>query len=319
MRRRLLATAAASVILATALVGCSTATDQSAGSVTSQGSGECTVPLSPGMLTNSVELTRMTDSTPSITITGGTDIVNAQRSVIRQAEGAQRQIRGSEVVTTNITVFDAETGATVMPTQLRFLQPIPAELTQTFSEFLASSDAGRLTYMDLAMASLLCASPGEVLAVGMTAEQAITSSLGTEAMVTVIEVVDARELRAEGAQRTLPWGFPAIATTQSGQPGIILPPLDAPAELRIATAIEGDGREIADSDYLLGHVLTVEWGGAVSENSWNSSVAEIGAVGESSYSFRSELSGHSIGSRIVIIEPSGDSALVHVVDVIIAG
>lgn len=310
MRRRILAAASVSAVLITGLTACSGA---------ERASDDCTTPLQPGMLSNSVELTSLEGGTPSVRITGGTDILNAQRSVLVPAESGAELIRGSEVVSANITVFDAESGAVIDPTQQRFVQALPEDVKQDFADFLASDEANTLNYVELTMASLICSAPGEVLAIGMTADQAYASQLSIQPVVIVAEVLEAGPMRAKGAARTLPWGFPAIASDDTGRPGVVLPPQAAPTEQRVAVAIEGRGSEVTADDILIGHVLTVGWDGTSRDNTWESGPVNLGDEATPSFPFRDALTGHPVGSRVVVLDPNDGDPLVHVVDIIAAG
>lgn len=312
MSRRILAAASVSAVLLTGLVGCS-----SAGSASGD---DCTAALQPGVLSDGVELQGTVGGTPEVKIGGRTDIVNAQRSVIRHGEGAG-VIRGGEVVTANVTIFDGESGESIAPTQKRFLQALPQDIQPDFTEYLASGESDRLVYTDLLMAGLVCSAPGDVLAVAITPGQAQSSQIGADATVMVVEVLDAHGSAASGASLALPWGFPALTEDETGRPGLVLPPQAAPSEQRVATAIAGSGAEVTADDYMIGHVLTVGWNDRkVRENTWESNLVELGSESQpAAYAFRPALTGYTVGSRVVILDPNGGDPVVHVVDIIAVG
>ena len=312
MLRRLLAVTAASAVVLTGLVGCSSPNESAAPK-------DCRTPLQPGMLSENVTLTDITEGVPRVTVTGGTDIVNAQLSQLRAGEGS-RTITGGELVSAIITVFDASTGAMVLPTQTRFLEAMPEKAQSEFLAYLQAGATDNLSYTDLIMGGVLCHAPGDVLAIAATPQQALTSGYTEDAIVIVVEILSAGAMQAEGAARALPWGFPALTQDATGRPGIVLPPQQASADLRSATAIQGSGDKLTAEQSGLGNVLTVGWNDKkVRSNSWEQGLVQLGSEGESRYSFRAELTGVPLGSRVVILDPNNGDPLVHVVDVLSAG
>lgn len=310
MRRRVLAAVSVSAVLVSGLVGCS------AGATAPD---ECVAPLQPGMLTNGIELTGLEDGVPEVTITGGADIMNAQRSVLQRGE-SNRAITDGDVVTANVTILSGASGETLVPTQKRFLQALPDEIMPDFLEFLTGGDADRLQYSDVLMAGIICAAPGDVIAVATTPGQSSTSGLGTDAAVMVVELLGAQGASASGANRSLPFGFPAVASGLNGRPGVVLPPQDAPGEIRVAANIAGDGPVVTAEDYLIGNVLTVGWDGTDRRNTWESSIIELGSESiPADFSLREALTGQTVGSRVVILDPNDGDPQVHVVDIIAAG
>lgn len=315
MRRRILAAVSVSAVLLTGLAGCSAA-DAASGA-------DCTAALQPGALSNGVELRGLDAGTPDVRIGGSTDIVNAQRSVLRRAEAGEagETIRGGEVVTANVTIYDSESGESLAPTQRRFLQAMPQDILPELKKYMASENSDSLVYTDLLMAGLVCSAPGDVLAVAMTAGQAASSQISDRATVMVVEVLDAHDSTARGANRALPWGFPALTEDETGRPGLVLPPQSAPGEQRVATAIAGSGAEVTADDYMIGNVLTVGWNDhRVRENTWDSTLVEIGSESQlADYDFRPALTGQTVGSRVVVLDPNDGDPVVHVVDIIAVG
>jgi peptidylprolyl isomerase len=137
----------------------------------------------------------------------------------------------------------------------------------------------------------------------------------------VVEVLDGHEMVARGASLALPWGFPALTENEAGRPGIVLPPQAPPSEQRVAAAISGSGAEVGPDDYMIGNVLTVGWNdGRVRENTWESSLVEIGSESQTTaYAFRPALTGQTVGSRVVVLDPNDGDPVVHVVDIIAVG
>ncbi len=312
MLRRFFAATAATAVVITGLVGCSSPNSTTAFE-------QCGTVLEPGMLSDGVTLKDITDGVPRVSVTGGTDIVNPQLTQLREGDRS-RMISGGELVSAIVTVFDAATGQMVLPTQNRFMEAMPEESQREFSAFLAAGRTDSLSYTDLVMAGVICHAPGDVLAIAATPQQALTSGYTEDAIVIVVEIRSAGSMRAEGESRALPFGFPALTQDANGQPGVVLPPQQAPADLRAEAAIEGTGPRLTADQTALGNVMTIGWNDKqVRSNSWEKSLVQLGSEQDSAYSFRSELTGVPLGSRVVILDPNSGDPLVHVVDVLTAG
>lgn len=310
MHRRVLPTVAAASLVVAGLAGCS-ASDPRTG---------CESPLQPGALSNSVTITGQSESGPKVKITGPTDLMNAQRSVV-QASNDGVPAQGGDVATVSVSTFDAETGTQLQPSQKRFLQVMPDEVMPQLTDYLQTQGADQLRDTDLMMAALRCSATGETLAVAMTAGQAQTSQVSDAPVVMVIEVQATQPMAATGTQRALPSGFPAVTTDDTGRPGVVLPPHAAPSDLLVAPRIEGTGAEVTADDYMIGNVLTVGWDGKLRSNTWGASVAELGSQAQpgKGYGFRPALTGQRVGSQVVVLDPNNGDPVVRVVDILAVG
>lgn len=310
MHRRVLPAIAAASLVVAGLAGCSASDPQNA----------CETPLQPGALSSSVTIIGESEAGPKVKITGPTDIMNAQRSVLVEHQGGP-MVQGGDVTTVNVTIFDAKTGAELSPSQKRFLQAMPDDVMPDLTAYLQSSDADMLRHTDLMMAAVRCSTPGDTLAVAVTAGQARASQLGDEAVVLVVEVLATQPMAASGAQRALPSGFPAVTTNETGRPGVVLPPHAAPTELLVAPRIEGTGAVVSAEDYMIGNVLTVGWDGTERGNTWGTSVAEFGTEAQpgKGFEFRAALTGQRVGSQVVVLDPNNGDPVVRVVDIIAVG
>lgn len=311
MRRRILPVLSVSAVLLTGLAGCS------AGGAAAS---DCVNPLQPGALSDGVELMDIADGVPSVRIAQGREALNAQRTVLQEGEGTGRTIRGEDIVTANLTAFDTVTGEVIGPTQTRFLQTFSERVMPDLVEILRTNDSSQLQYTDIVTAGVLCAAPGDVLALTTTAAQSIASGLGYNPVVVVAEVLGAHGAAAEGSPRALPAGFPALTADETGRPGVVLPPSAAPGELRISPSIVGNGAAVTGEDHVVGKVLTVGWDGTERSNSWSSGPSSLGSEdAPGDFALRAELNGQTIGSRVVILDPNDGDPLVHVVDILAVG
>lgn len=312
MRRRIVPAAAAAALVFTGLTACASAS-ASAGS----GGDGCANPLHPGALSDGV-----TVAGGSVEVHGPTDIVNAQRTVIAGADGAERGAAAEPggIVTADVTIVDAVSGDELDRREQAPHLAMPESVLPDLRKALKGEEADSLNADYLIATALICARPGDTLVVGMTPMQAAASQLGMNAAVAVIDVLATYPARAEGAVRGLPSGFPAVATDETGRPGVVLPPQAAPSDLRVAPRILGDGEEVTAESSVIGQALTVGWDGNVVANTWESGVTGFGTVEgpNPEFGFREALDGYPVGSQLVILDPNDGDPVVHVVDIIAA-
>lgn len=305
MRRRLVPASVAATLVAVALTGCTAAGNAAA----------CENPLKPGPLSNSVSLNGST-----VSVTGPTDVLNAQRTVLVDGDRDGRVTQPGDIVTANVTFVDAASGQVLNQRENAPHLALPEALVGEIDAALATEQAQGLTLDHLIATAFVCASAGDTVVVGATAEQTMASQLGMGASVAVIEVLDVAAPTASGETRGLPAGFPAVATDATGRPGIVLPPQAAPSALKVAVRVQGTGEKITPQDSVIGQNLTVSWAGSVVENTWETGVTVFGSVEQPNpaYSYRELLNGHPVGTQLVILDPADGNPVVHVVDVVAA-
>lgn len=101
-------------------------------------------------------------------------------------------------------------------------------------------------------------------------------------------------------------GMPAVVTTPEGVPGITVPNTDAPAELRIAQLIKGEGEAVKSGDNVTMHYSGFLWdGGTKFDSSWDkgSPAQFVVAPGQLIEGFLSAVVGQPVGSRVVVVIP----------------
>jgi peptidylprolyl isomerase len=120
--------------------------------------------------------------------------------------------------------------------------------------------------------SFLCHRAGERFTLTGTAEDifgpAAAGLTPTETVVVVFDVMDVYPPAASGTPQFGLDGMPAVTSAPDGRPGIAVPNIAPPTELRISTLIKGDGPEIAEGDDIVAHYLGVIWGGGVFDSTW---------------------------------------------------
>lgn len=300
--RRMVPAAAVTAALAlTALTGCAQHADPRE---------DCVTPLGPGALSDGVEI----GSDGGIRVTGSSDILNAQRTVLKSGDTNTLSVPGS-VVTVDLRAYDAASGELLQELENSPYVALPADLLPDVEEMMSTSD---ISLQYLLATSLLCSAPGDTLVVAMTPQQSRASQIGANATIIVFDVLEVFSDRAEGASRGLPNGFPAIAINEAGRPGVVLPPRAAPDEVRVAPSIVGKGEDLTADQSAIGHVLTVSWDGTVRRNTWEKGMAVFGTEENPNedFTFREYLTGYPVGSQVVILDPNDGDPLVYVVDVI---
>lgn len=295
LRRLVPATAVAGLLLA-GLTGCGAQQATAA---------DCEPTLQPGALSDSVTVLGGFGETPEVSAQSDVTIRSTQRTVVDAGDPAGLPADGDALVGVNMAFYDTASGDQ--------LYASPA--------FTAEDQSAEYLIMDPETVNPLteavrCSVPGDrvVVALGPEDSAALAAQLGGSedaAIVGVMDVVSTSGLAAAGSAHGLPNGFPAVVTDETGRPGIVLPPSDAPAGTRSAVRIDGDGDEVTAEDGVIGQVMIVGWDGSVSTNSWNSGVMSLGTeeqIAESGYDWRAELTGATIGSQVVIVQNEGDDA-----------
>lgn len=307
MRRRIVPAAVSATLVVAALTGCAGSGDSNA---------ECVNPLRPGPLSNGVEV----GSDGGVKITGDTGSLNAQLTTAVESEDRSRIAEPGAVVFADVTIYDAVSGSQLDRRENSPYLALPENLLPEAREKLQSSESDSLPVQYLLATALVCAAPGDTLVMTATADQAMRSQLSFNSVVAVVDVLQTFPGRVEGAARGLPSGFPAVATDESGRPGVVLPPQAAPAKITSAARIVGDGEKITAKDSPIGNVLTVSWKGAVVTNTWDTNLVIFGTEDQpnTDYGFRDQLDGYPIGSQVVILDPNDGDPVVHVVDIVAA-
>lgn len=307
MRRRTLSTAAVTAALVlTALTGCSQLADARSG---------CENPLGPGALSNGVEI----DADGAVNISSSVDILNAQRSVAQSGDTRNLSTPGGLVVV-DLQLFDAVTGELLQAQENAPIVVIPEAYIEEAETVLSSQSSSTIPTQYLLAVSMLCSAPGDTLVLAATAMQSQTSQLSLNPTVFVIDVLEVHPDHAQGRTQGLPNGFPAVAINAAGQPGIVLPPRQAPSDVRTSAHIVGSGDEVTSDQKVIGNVLTVDWNGVMLTNTWDGGLVMIGDEQSPNpeYTFREHLNGYSVGSQVVILDPNDGSPVVHVVDIVAA-
>ena len=296
--RRVLPFVAVAAVAASVLTGCSAASQ----------ADSCAPTLSAGALSDSVKVTGDSADTLQVSFTKATQPAHPQRSTVQQSDSAQADrgtlVEEGMIFKANLAYVDAATG--------EVLQVAPTFGTDEGVPYLADPQAGSI------FDAVLCAAVGETTAVVVSEEE--SAAMGADSQLLLLtQITDATVTRATGSSRALPSGFPAVTNDDTGRPGIVLPPQQAPNKLKSALRIEGTGEKVTAEQNVIGQVLTVSWDGQQVKNTWESLPEGFGneeSSAQTGATFRAALTGYPVGSQVVVIEPGDGQPRVSVIDIL---
>lgn len=303
MRRRVLPIAAVVAVVASALTGCAAA----------EPTVNCDPALGSGALSDSVRISGDSADTLQVKLAKGLEASNAQRSIVPLESDASISPEAGEpgavieagmIFKANLAYVDSASG--------EILQVDPAFGTDAGTPYLADPESGTI------FQGVLCAAAGETVAIVYSLEE--SQAMGVQSQVIALaEITDASAARAVGAKQSLPSGYPAVTNDETGRPGVVLPPQQAPTSTKSAARIVGSGDEVTADQNVIGHVLTVSWDGEELKNTWAELPEGFGnedQAAQTGASFRAALTGYPVGSQVVVIEAGDGQPRVSVVDIL---
>lgn len=306
MLRRLLPASAAAVLLLTGATGCA---------ASSSAALDCEPAMSNGALTESVSVSGEFGEMPEVSVASDEGTEVTQRSVVIEAEDRSVVAEEDYLVGVNVAYFDAASG--------EFLQQEGDFEAEGAGSYMVISEDTSTPVSE----SIRCAAPGDRIVTAVSEEDSQIFGMNfpgfTEggSIVAVTDVVTVSPLAASGPIRALPSGFPGIATNDEGRPGVVMPPTAAPDELTSAARVVGEGEKVGAEQRIVLQLLIVNWAGDVVDNRWESGPVMVGGeteMAEAGMTFRGEMTGHTVGSQLVIIDPSGEETQVIVADILAA-
>lgn len=296
---------AAAVLAALTLTSCSSSSSTQA----------CAPVLDAGSLLEATTVSDNFGTKPKVTLPENVTITASEREVITSAKDSQTYARKGDLVSINFSVLDGSTGNVIDGTEFdktRGAAPVLLDPAYAFPGLYKG---------------LLCAQPGERLVIAVAPADGLgeeaSESWGIAADTTLLMVIDVLNVGpavAQGREQQLPNGFPNVVTTETGQVGIVLPPITPPTELRVAQRIKGTGSVVDPDDVVIGQALTVDWNTRqVLQSTWQQgSPTSFGSESQGN-EIRSLLTGYTVGSQVVLIVPSSSGSTVTVVDIIGVG
>ena len=264
---------------------------------------DCVPLFTSGDASSQVQATGSFGAEPTVSFP--TPLVTDGDQVTELTAGTGAPMFAGQIVDFQVTALNAQTGEVITSSSYEKSNPV----RRTIGE---GADAlGGL---------LQCAAVGSRLAATTTiravfGEQGIDPQYGIGVDDTIVVVLDLQRGflgKANGTDQFPQPGFPAIALTPSGRPGITLPNQDAPTDLQIEVLKQGAGATVKEGDTVVLHYTGLLWDTkTVFDSSWDrgmptsfpavslDDVASGGVVP----GFATALIGQKVGSQVVVVIP----------------
>ena len=314
---RLASAAAAILLTAVALTGCSAGAG-----------GGCTPEASAGTGSESVRVTGAFGSAPTVSFPKPLHVQDTQASTVIPGKGAR--IQPAQQVVADITFIDATTGAVA-----------------TASEYKGDAAAARFVVGQVPLPglrkALVCAQVGDRIAAVIPPAQGIPAASRPQSIAagdSIVAVVDVRQAylaRADGTPQVMAGGLPSVVLGADGRPGITLPEGNPPSSLQIADLRKGDGAVLRRGDTAVVQFTAVVWkpgdaqNGMLADSSWTDGAPRVVQLtaGQNVKGLITALIGQRVGSQVLAVLPPSEgygqqatgtvpagSSLVYVVDVL---
>jgi hypothetical protein len=153
-----------------------------------------------------------------------------------------------------------------------------------------------------------CVSVGSRLAIAVDAQAVSANNPENTPVVLIIDVVDSFLGKANGVDQLPERGMPSVVLAPNGQPGIVIPKVDPPTDLRVSVLKKGNGEEVAEGDKVVLNYTGMLWDSSdIFDSSWDSGIpATLTArSGESGLieGFAEALIGQTVGSQVIVAVP----------------
>lgn len=222
---RTTATIITSLVLLAGLTACSSGSDNSEAS-------NCEPAALSGSSSEAITATGELDTPPEVKFPTPLHPTDTERTVLTQGEGIPAEM-GQKIIL-ELNVYNGVTGAEIE------LSTYDEQSPATF--VLAEGGLEGLTK------TLVCAQAGTRVVSAVPAADAFGPTGGNpeigigadDSLVFVIDVNRVFPARADGAPQAAQTGFPTVVLAPDGQPGITIPPADAPTELKVADLKTGE-------------------------------------------------------------------------------
>jgi len=254
-------------------------------------------------------------SQPTVTLPEETSVLTTQRQVLVSSDSSSPTAQDGDVVGINFVVLDGQTGRELDGTEFspdRAAAPVLVSAEYAFPGLYKG---------------LLCARQGERIMVAVAPQDGLGQQATADwniqpdsTLILVMDVLSVSPPRAEGQPSQLPNGFPNVVTNDSGAVGIVLPPVSAPTEVRVAESIIGRGAKVTAEDVVIGQAISVDWATrSVLSSTWRDGMPTSFGDQTNGADIRGFLTGYPVGSQVVMLLPSPTGATVHVVDILAIG
>jgi peptidylprolyl isomerase len=285
--RRLPAAVAALGLVAVALAGCSSSPASSCERTTQSGGIEDLVSVSGDVGTE-----------PDVDVPLPFRVDELKIADLETGDGT-RLVEQNQMFAMGLTIIDGTTGD-VLADQGYDDESQPYALSQWTETIPGFGEA------------LECATEGSRIVIGLPGAElgAGAEQLGLTEGSDAVAVIDLRKVylpAADGAEQFNEGrGLPSVVRAPNGQPGIIVPDAEAPAEVVVQVLKRGDGPKLEDGDSARVAFTTVEWNtpGEVAGTSWGSPPQAV-PIAEGQDPVIDALRGQTVGSQVMVVVPSG--------------
>lgn len=249
--------------------------------------GNCEPFAGPGKSSNSVTATGAFGADPKASFP--TPVVSSDREVTVLTEGTGPVVAMGDTADVQATLYEGSTGNVVSSSGYDSNSPLRA-VSGAEDNFFGQVVA--------------CATVGSRLAIAVDAQEVSANNPEDTPVILVIDVVDSFLGKANGADQLPERDMPSVVLAPSGQPGIVIPQVDPPTDLRVSVLKKGDGAEVAEGDKAVLHYTGMLWDSSeIFDSSWtNGSPATLTSTNLIP-GFSDALVGQTVGSQVIAVIP----------------
>lgn len=271
----------------------------SAGAPAGEGSDGCTPQAMPGSSSKTITTTGDFGKTPKTSFPTPLKPSKTERSVLIDGSGEPAAM-GQKIII-ELNVYNGTTGKDI-------------ELSQ-YNDTSAASFVISDNTMPGLTKGLECSRAGERVAVAVPPIDGFGPAGGNEqigvgkddSLVFVMDVKRVYPGRADGADQPAQKGFPSVVLAPNGAPGITIPPIDVPTELKIADLKKGDGPVVKKGDSVTVQYTGVTWAdGKVFDSSWEKGAPASLSTDQVVPGFSKALVGQAVGSQVIAVIPPAE-------------
>ncbi|MEO6827823.1 MAG: FKBP-type peptidyl-prolyl cis-trans isomerase [Microbacteriaceae bacterium] len=259
-----------------------------------QGS-DCSATAKPGAASKLISASGQFGATPKVTFPTPLKTGTTQSSDLIKGTGVA--VHEGQQVTLDISIFNGTTGELLQKAGYDKDGPVPVVLGSQIPPGL--------------LKGLECATVGSRVAIAISPKDAAEGNTGTDSFVAVVDLHKSFLLKANGTPQPTSAGFPSVVLAPDGTPGITVPKINPPSQLRIEALKKGDGTTVKRGDKVVVHYTGVLWKErTVFDSSWSrhepvTLVADDAASAQGGIvpGFADALLGQKVGSQVVAIIP----------------
>lgn len=215
---------------------------------------------------------------------------------IELVEHGDKKADGAEALLVKLTAFNGTDGSSFGAQGATIPTKVDAQTSEWVKKIVESTGFDQRAVVAGSVESLMGAEAAAQF--GMKA---------TDPIVFVADVMPKPLTKAEGAEQTLPSGFPMVKLAKDGAPTLTLPSSPPPSDLQIANTIVGDGETVQDGDYVYVQYQGTNWNtGKVFDSSWERGAPTGFPTNGVIPGFTKALVGQKVGSQVVAIIPPAE-------------